>query len=117
MTPIETVVATHLDVWNAPSGAQRARSIAAVYSPDVFVGEPQSALRGHAGMEQAIAGLQAQLPGTTISRSGPIQTVQDLITYPWTLGPSAGPAVASGRDVLLLRDDVITSLYVLIDAP
>ncbi|WP_235833623.1 hypothetical protein [Aeromicrobium chenweiae] len=117
MKPIETLVAAHLDAWSSPAGPERARSIASVYATDVFVGEPQRALRGHDGVEQAIAGLQAQLPGTSIARSGPIQVAQDLATYPWTLGPADGPAQATGRDVLILRDDVITGLYVVIDTP
>lgn len=117
MDPIETLVGSHLDTWNAPDGPDRTRSIAALYSPDVFIGEPQGARHGHDGMAQAIAALQAQLPGTTITRSGPVQVSQDLVTYGWALGATDGPVQATGRDVLLVRDGVITSLYVVIDAP
>lgn len=117
MEPVESLVAAHLDTWNAPAGPERARAIAGVYSADVFVGEPQAALRGHDGMEHAIAALQSQLPGTTITRSGPIQVAQDLVTYGWTLGAPGGPTLATGRDVLLVRDGEVVSLYVVIDAP
>ncbi|MFN3600985.1 MAG: hypothetical protein ACK4UY_06310 [Dietzia sp.] len=117
MTPLENLVGAHLDTWNSPSGPQRARAIATVYSTDVFVGEPGGALRGHRGVEQAIAGLQAQLPGAAITRTGPIQMSQDLVTYIWSLGRPNGPTLASGRDVLLIRDDLISHLYVVIDAP
>lgn len=41
MDHLESVVAAHLDTWNAPAGPDRIASIAAVYSPDVLVGEPQ----------------------------------------------------------------------------
>jgi len=114
---LEGIIAAHLDAWNAPSGPDRDRSVAEVYSPEVFVGEPGAALHGHSGMTKAISGLQAQIPGTTLSRSGPIQSVQDLVTYTWTLGVEGQPAIASGRDVLIVRDSKITSLYVLIDTP
>ena len=117
MEPIESIVARHLDTWNIPAGPQRAQSIASVYSSDVFIGEPQGALRGHDGMEQAIAGLQTQIPGATITRSGPIQVAQDLVTYGWTLAVADGPALATGRDVLIVRDGEVTSVYVVIDAP
>ncbi|MEW1550930.1 nuclear transport factor 2 family protein [Streptomyces tsukubensis] len=112
---VEGVVAAHLAAWNAPAGAGRDGLIAKVYSPGVFIGEPGAAHRGHDGMNAAVSGLQEQLPGTVITRSGPIQQAQDLVTYSWTLGPADGPAAASGRDVLLLADGRITSLYVLID--
>ena len=113
--PIASVVTAHLDTWNGPAGADREESIAKIYSSDVFVGEPGAAYQGHAGMSAAIAALQAQLPGTAISRSGPIQTAQDLVTYSWTLGVEGHEPVASGRDVLVVREGQITSLYVLID--
>lgn len=71
----------------------------------------------YAGVEQAVAGLQAQLPGMSITRSGPLQQVQDLVIYPWTMGPEGGPAVVSGRDVLIIRDgSKVSSFYVLIDS-
>ncbi|MCL3838893.1 GNAT family N-acetyltransferase [Aeromicrobium duanguangcaii] len=117
MEGIESVVAAHLDTWNSPAGPERTEAIAALYAPDVLVAEPQRALRGHDGMEQAIADLQAQLPGTALTLSGPIQVAQDLVTYAWTLGAPDGPAVASGRDVLFLHDDDVVSLYVVIDTP
>lgn len=117
MADIDAIVTTHLDTWNSPAGPERLRAIASVYSPDVIVGEPQRALTGHEGMEQAIADLQSQLPGTELRRSGPIQVAQDLVTYPWTLGTPDGPAVASGRDVLFLRDQDVAALYVVIDTP
>ena len=116
MTTIESLVAAHLDAWNAPAGPDRTGAITSVYSSDVFIGEPQGALRGHDGMEQAIDALQAQLPGTALTRSGPIQVAQDLVTYGWTLGSPGGPSLATGRDVLLVRDDEVVSLYVVIDA-
>ena len=59
MKPVETIVAAHLDAWNARAGPDRAHLIASVCAPDVLIGEPQRALRGHDGMEEAIASLQA----------------------------------------------------------
>lgn len=118
MESVDQVVAAHLDAWNAPAGPDRDRAVVEVYAADVFVGEPGAAYRGHDGMSQAISGLQGQVPpGASLARSGPIQVAQDLVTYGWTLGVPGEPAVASGRDVLLVRDGRIASLYVVIDAP
>ena len=117
MTSLENLVAAHLEAWNSPAGGRRQQLISTTYSPEVFIGEPDGAYDGHGGMEKAISALQTQLPGTAISRSGPIQVAQDLVTYAWTLGPSGKAAIVSGRDVLLIRNDLVISLYVLIDAP
>ena len=114
---VERAVSAHLEIWNAPAGPERTKAIADVYSSDVFIGEPDAKRRGHSGMAEAISALQSELPGTSITRSGPIQTVQDLVTYTWELGAGSGPPMATGRDVLMLRDGRITGLYVLIDAP
>ena len=113
----EDAVAAHLDAWNAPDGPDRAKAIAGLYSPDVFIGEPEAQHRGHTGIAHAISALHAQFPGTAITRSGPIQIVPSLVTYTWKLGARGQPAIATGRDVLIFRDGLIASLCVLIDAP
>ncbi|MBN9734983.1 MULTISPECIES: nuclear transport factor 2 family protein [unclassified Pseudonocardia] len=113
--PIGTLVDAHLDAWNGPAGPVRDAAVAEIYAPDVLVGEPDAARTGHAGMSEAIDALHAQVPGTAITRSGPVQRAQDLVTYTWVLGAEGRAPVASGRDVLLVRGGRITSLYVLID--
>jgi hypothetical protein len=117
MEDIEELISAHLAAWNAPAGPNRSRLIAAAYAPAVYIAEPQGALHGHDGMEQAIAGLQAQLPQTTITRTGPVQVSQDMVTYAWSLGASEGPAAATGRDVLIVSAGKVVSLYVVIDQP
>jgi hypothetical protein len=114
---VESLVGAHLDAWSAPAGPDRDQLIAEVYALDVFLGEPARGAKGHAGVAESIAGLQAELPGMSITRSGPIQSAQDLYTYTWALGPAGRAPIASGRDVLIVREGKITSLYVLIDAP
>jgi hypothetical protein len=114
---IAALVAAHLETWNSPNGPDRQRSIAAVYSADVTIGEPGARHTGHAGMDDAISALHDQLPNTTITRSGPIQTAQELVTYPWVLGVVGQPPMAAGRDVLLVVDGAITHVFVVIDDP
>jgi hypothetical protein len=117
MESIDALVAAHLDIWNSPDGAVRQRSIAAIYTADVTIGEPGARHTGHAGMDDAISALHAQLPNTTITRTGSIQTAQELVTYPWVLGAVGQPPMASGRDVLLVVDGAITHVFVLLDGP
>lgn len=114
---IDTLVAAHLAIWNSPNGSDRQRSIATVYTADVTIAEPAARHTGYAGMNDAISALRAQLPDTTITRSGSIQTAQELVTYPWELGTAGQPPIATGRDVLLVADGAITHLFVLVDAP
>ncbi|MGO2520859.1 MAG: hypothetical protein ACTH8F_12110 [Microbacterium sp.] len=112
----ESIIDAHLSTWNSAPGPEREQAIVSIYSLDVAIGEPGAAYTGHAGMTEAISGLQTQLPGTVITRSSPIQTAQDLVTYSWSLGPAGGTAIVTGRDILIIREGSITSVYVLIDA-
>ncbi|WP_158717584.1 hypothetical protein [Streptomyces sp. NRRL WC-3744] len=80
-TPIAQVVAEHLAVWNAPAGEERSRSIAALYSHDVIVAEPDTVYHGHDGVAEAIDALQAAVPGTgsartTVGSPGPLDRIQ-----------------------------------------
>jgi hypothetical protein len=114
---INALVAAHLNTWNSPKGSERQRSIAAIYTTDVTIGEPGARHIGHAGMDDAISALRAQLPNTTITRTGSMQTAQELVTYTWELGTVGQPPIAAGRDVLLVADGAITHVFVLVDSP
>lgn len=114
---IDALVAAHLSTWNSPNGSDRQRAIAVTYTTDVTIGEPGARHTGHAGMDDAISTLHTQLPNTTITRTGAIQTAQELVTYRWELGTVGHPPIAAGRDVLLVVDGAITHVFVLVDAP
>ena len=115
--PVESIVAAHLEVFNAPAGPAREKAIAQLYTEDVVAGKPDVRLTGHAGVDQAVAGMQAQLPGMRVTRNGPVQAVHELVIFAWTTGPEGGPAVVSGSEVLIIRDgNKVSNLYVLIDS-
>jgi len=114
---LDSIITSHLNAWNSPAGDDRDRAISDLYTSDVVVAEPETTYSGHAGMAEAIAGIQAAIPGAQITRSGPIQSAQELTTYSWALGPAGGPVIVTGRDVLIIREGKISALYVIIDAP
>ncbi len=114
---INSLVAAHLNTWNSSKGSERQRSITAIYTTDVTIGEPEARHTGRAGMDDAITALHAQLPNTTITRTGSIQTAQELVTYTWELGAVGQPPIAEGCDVLLVADGAITHVFVLVDGP
>lgn len=113
---IDAIVDKHLNIWNSPPSQERRDAVQRIYSSDVLVAESDTTYRGYAGVEQAIDGLHGALPGMQLELTGPIQTVQDLSTYSWSLAPEGGAVVVTGRDVLTFEDGTITALYVLIDA-
>lgn len=114
---IASLVEKHLNIWNSLPSEERTTAVARLYSSDVLIAESVATYSGHAGVEQAIDGLRAALPGMQLELTGPIQTAQDLSTYSWSLGPEDGAVVVTGRDVLTIKGGAITALHVLIDGP
>lgn len=114
---LDALITDHLKAWNTPAGEDRDRLLAEVYAADVSVSEPSVVRTGRKGMAEAISGLQAAVRGGALSRSGPVQTSQQLSTYSWDLGADGGPVLASGRDVVIVRDGAIAALWVIIDSP
>lgn len=113
---VEALVSDHLAIWNSEDADQRLQAMASVYTDDVRTAERDATYAGHAGVDEAIAGLQGALPGMKLSLSGPIQRAQDLVTYQWNLGkPDEGVVAVTGRDVLVIDNGLIAVLYVLID--
>jgi hypothetical protein len=113
-SPVDQIVAEHIDIWNSPPGEERTRAIASTYASDVLVAEPDSVHHGHAGLAQVIDGLQS-VPGMVITVTSTVQTTQSISTYSWAFGPEVGRPVVTGRDILNIRDGLVTSLHVLID--
>lgn len=112
---ITSVAQQHLKIWNSPPSRERTEAVARIYSSNVLVAESDATYSGHAGVEQAINGLQGALPRMRLRITGPIQTAHHLSTYSWSLGPEGGGVLVTGRDVLTIEEGAITALYVLID--
>jgi hypothetical protein len=114
---LAAIAAEHLRIWNSQPGPERTSAVAGIYASDAVVAESNATYRGRSGVEQAIDGLHAALPGMQLELTSPIQTAQELSTYTWTLGPQGQPAVVTGRDALSIKEGAITAVYVFIDAP
>lgn len=112
---VEQLVADHLRAWNSPASAEREALVADTYTPEVYVGEPDKALTGHAGVTSAIDALQRQVSGGELTRVGKIIQVQDLVTYTWQLAIPGPGVVATGSDILIVGAGKIQRLYVVID--
>ena len=114
---IETLVAHHLATWSEDDAERRRAVYAELYDPDVRLVEPSGEERGHEALDAAIAGLRGQLPpGSAFALDGAVSHHHDAATYRWRLGPLDGALLATGSDVLLLRDGRIATVYVFVDA-
>jgi hypothetical protein len=109
---VAKIVDRHLEIWNTRSASDRVTGIPSTYTEDVVIGEPAAWFSGFAGIECAIKAAQARMPGMNLAVTGPIQTTGDMSTYSWALAWNDGNAVVKGRDVITVKHERITSLYI-----
>jgi hypothetical protein len=106
-----------LDVFNERDAERRAAAIAAVYSADVTLYEPDDAIHGPAALGAKVQQLLDGAPGWVFRPAGKASVIHDLGRLTWHFGPEGGPAVVIGTDVAIVHDGRIRSLYVFIHAP
>ena len=69
---------------------------------------------GHEALEAKAAALQSRMQGLVFTKAGPVYQTLGLGYLAWNLGPAGGDSVASGFDVAIVRDGVISELYTVI---
>ncbi|MFC6011908.1 nuclear transport factor 2 family protein [Nocardia lasii] len=112
---MNTVVAQYLEAWNTREPADRRAAVARVFTPDARYTDPLVAVTGHAELEAAIAGVQAQFPDWTFTLAGPVDAHHDQLRFTWALGPADAPAIVIGFDVATLTDGRIDNVYGFLD--
>ena len=115
VTAIRSLIDRHLGIWSTPGLAARTGMIAETYREDVVLVKPHLTSTGRDRLNDAIEGLQVQVSNMTFAVSSPVQTAQDTVTYAWNLGPPDGTPVATGRDVLVVRDGLIPAGSVFVE--
>ncbi|MBC7301817.1 MAG: nuclear transport factor 2 family protein [Nocardia sp.] len=112
---MNTVVAQYLEAWNTREPAARRSAVARLFTEDARYVDPLVAVTGHAELEAAIAGVQAQFPDWTFALAGPVDAHHDQVRFTWGLGPADAPAVVIGFDVAVLVDGRIAGVYGFLD--
>ncbi|APE34128.1 polyketide cyclase [Nocardia mangyaensis] len=112
---MDTVVAQYLEAWNTRDAAARRAAIAELFTPTACYVDPLVAAAGHAELDAAIAGVQAQFPEWTFHLAGPVDGHHDQVRFTWGLGPADGDAVVLGFDVATLTDGRIDNVYGFLD--
>ncbi|MEN3317207.1 MAG: hypothetical protein V7643_608 [Mycobacterium sp.] len=103
-----------LGVFNERDARRRAAAIETTYAPDVRWTDDEGVSVGCEALEAKAKALQAQMEGLVFTKAGPVYKTRGLGYLAWKLGPEGGDAVASGFDVAVIRNDVISELYTVI---
>ena len=103
-----------LRVFNERDAQRRAVTIASTYAPDVRWTYDEGFSVGREALEAKAKALQSQMQGLVFAKASPVYQTHGFGYLAWKLGPDGGDPVASGFDVAIVRDGVISELYTVI---
>jgi hypothetical protein len=103
-----------LGVFNERDARRRAAAIETTYAPDVRWTDDEGVSVGREALEAKAIALQSQLQGLVFTKATPVYQTRGFGYLAWNVGPEGGAPVATGFDVAIVRDDVISELYTVI---
>ena len=103
-----------LGVFNERDTQRRAAAIEKTYAPDVRWTDDEGIVVGREALAAKAAALQTQMQGLVFAKASPVYQTRGFGYLAWKLGPDGGDPVASGFDVAVVRNDVISELYTVI---
>jgi hypothetical protein len=114
MGSVETIVQSHLRVWEIPNADERAAQIRRLYTQDVTVIEPDGVVYGWTALNDRIGVLQQHFSGLQFSVNGPIYHHHDFAMYEWRQPTIIRSDDILGWDVLHIQDDLIVQAVMFI---
>jgi SnoaL-like domain len=103
-----------LGVFNERDAQRRAATIATTYAPDVRWTDDEGVSVGREALETKAIALQSQMEGLVFTKASSVYQTHGFGYLAWNVGPEGGDAVATGFDVAIVRDDLISELYTVI---
>src|SRR6478609_5616761 len=100
-----------LGVFNEHDPQRRALAIESTYAPDVRWSDDEGITVGRDALDAKAAALQSRMEGLVFTKAGPVYQTLGMGYLAWNLGPEGGDPVATGFDVAIVRDDLISDLY------
>jgi hypothetical protein len=103
-----------LGVFNERDAQRRAATIETTYAPDVRWTDDEGVSVGREALEAKAIALQSQMQGLVFTKASPVYQTHGFGYLAWNVGPEGGDPVATGFDVAIVRDDLISQLYTVI---
>jgi hypothetical protein len=103
-----------LGVFNERDAQRRAATIETTYAPDVRWTDDEGVSVGREALEAKAIALHSQMQGLVFTKASPVYQTRGFGYLAWNVGPEGGDPVATGFDVAIVRDDLISELYTVI---
>ena len=98
-------VQRYIAAWNEIEPQARRRAVAAVFTEEARYVDPLVDVRGHEGIDAAIAAVQQQFAGWVFRLAGPVDAHHDQVRFTWELGPEGEEPPVVGFDVAVTAGD------------
>ena len=115
MTDVRGLVEQYIAVWNETDAGKRRALIADVFTEAAGYTDPLGVVTGHDGIDQFVAGAQAQFAGLAFSLPADPDAHHDLARFQWHLGTPGAEPVAIGFDVVEIEDGRIAKVHGFLD--
>jgi len=103
-------------VFGEHNADKRMKAIRELYAEDAVLNEPDTSVKGHAAINEAVTALLANLPPGFVFRSiGPAIGHHNIGRLKWQSGPPDGPPVVRGMDIAHFEENLIHSLFVFLE--
>jgi hypothetical protein len=103
-------------VFNERDTGRRIVAIRELYAEDAVLYEPDSFVKGHSAISEAVSTTLAQMPPNFVfTAAGPAIGHHNVGRLRWRSGPPNGPVAVSGMDVAHFENGRIHSIYVFLE--
>ncbi|MBY4037772.1 nuclear transport factor 2 family protein [Rhodococcus fascians] len=116
-TPAELARRNVVEVFNTNDDAKRRELIESIYHPDAVFYDAENTATGRESVIEAVRALVGPSEGLTFAVTAEPTALGDVARISWALSPPDAPAVVSGQDFVVVKDNLITELYTFIDQP
>lgn len=112
----DSIVTRYLAIWNETDTAKRRALVRDAFTEDCTYTDPLGAVRGTAGVDAFVAGVQSQFAGVTFDLSGKVDAHHDQLRFTWhAKAPGMNEPAAIGFDVAVLDNGKIRHIYGFLD--
>jgi hypothetical protein len=111
----ELLVRNLRDVFGEGDAARRRAAIVELYTDDCVLDVPPGVFVGHDALDKFAGDLRATHPQFVYTPRGEPQALHDTGRLAWGSGPSGEKPDYTGLDVIIVRSDRISALYVFLD--
>ncbi|MEL7977035.1 nuclear transport factor 2 family protein [Isoptericola sp. F-RaC21] len=107
---VTDLLRAYISVWNERTPHTRQAIAGGVFTSDAYYVDPHTSAQGRSAIDTYVAGWQQQFPQFHFDL-GEVRSHHDVAHFAWSFGPAGGPPAASGRDVAVIEEGRISTIY------